>query len=89
VVPVLLWHFKMAGIRSRVKKTPQCGVFSGRDFVPRRDVRSMECKRGLPMAEIESPYLHQYQRRPVKGRLWYWWNMRPEGFEAGLSEQKG
>ena len=33
----------------------QCIDFSGRVFGPRRDVRSMECKHGLPMAENESP----------------------------------
>jgi len=34
-------------------------LFSGRDFVPWRDARSMECKRGLPMAEIESSRVRQ------------------------------
>jgi len=29
-------------------------LINGRDFVPRRDVRRMECKHGLPMAEIKS-----------------------------------
>jgi len=36
-------------------KSMQCIDFSGRVFEPRRDVRSVEHKHGLPMAENESP----------------------------------
>ncbi|MEN6620641.1 MAG: hypothetical protein ABFD50_03690, partial [Smithella sp.] len=43
------------GVERTVKKKPQCGFFRPWNFVLRRDARSVERKRGQPMAEIQLP----------------------------------